>query len=133
MFMDMFDPRGMQLPSNLSPGENITSLCCSRRMTSAVLFIQLSVSTHNPIFREGKINLLRGKIPSPVQRKTRREADGVACGLSTSGLQLSLADKVLSHRKLYCWETTVTLFFFSKMNEKSGDAEMTSETNTSET
>lgn len=46
MFMDMFDPGGMQLPSNLSPGENITSLCCSERTTSALLFIQLSVSTH---------------------------------------------------------------------------------------
>lgn len=27
MFMDMFDPRGMQLLSNLSPGENISLLC----------------------------------------------------------------------------------------------------------
>lgn len=69
MFMDMFDPRGMQLPSNLSPGENITSLCRSRRTTFAVLFIQLSVSTHIPIFRAGRLNLLQGKIPLPVQRK----------------------------------------------------------------
>lgn len=50
MFMDMFDLCGMQLPSNLSPGENFPSLGCSQRTASVVLFTQLSVFTHNLIF-----------------------------------------------------------------------------------
>lgn len=47
MFMDMSDPRGMQLHSNLSPGANVSSLCCSQK-TIAFNTIYTAVSfTHN--------------------------------------------------------------------------------------
>lgn len=34
MFMDMFDPQGMQLHSNLSTEANVSSACSSQRITA---------------------------------------------------------------------------------------------------
>lgn len=111
MFMDMFDPRGMQLPSNLSPGENITLLCGSRWTTCAGLFIQLSDSTHKPIFREGRINVLQGKIPSPVWRKMW---GGRWC---CSWAEHLMADTALSPKKMTFLGNNNNYFFCQKKNE----------------
>ena len=61
MFMGMFDPHGMPLPSNLSPGATSVQSAAVKRPLHSIVFIQLLLLHITNSYSRGEMLLITGQ------------------------------------------------------------------------